>query len=229
MRRRLGRCVALHAAVLGSCVAFETLFERKGRRIEFGGRWQIDRSFDDRVSTAKATAYLSDPHHILAAAWPAENIVALGGSGDRLDYALRQDPINFAGLVLVDCSVDVQVSPAARGGVDLRSSHIDSVATIAGGRSKPVPMDFELSGRLEPQPESASGRGPRLLGSFEYRMSADLIGPLKLLPSSALKLAATAVNTKLALGDRFARGILAGVATFSTGSHPDEPERRPPP
>ncbi|KAH8043694.1 hypothetical protein JL722_15067 [Aureococcus anophagefferens] len=56
-----------------------------------------------------------------------------------------------------------------------------------------------------------AGGAAALVGSFEYSMSADLIGPLVFVPDRALRLAAAGVNRKLALGDRFADGVLAGV------------------
>ncbi|KAH8046800.1 hypothetical protein JL722_13434 [Aureococcus anophagefferens] len=180
-----------------------TNYKRVGKRVEFGGSWLIRETFDDGVDAARAAAWLEDPRRVLAAAWPAEHIRASdGGGGDVLAFALTQDPIDFAGLVHVDRVVDADVAREPRGGVSLASRSVEAFATLRGKR-RPVPMDFRLRGHLEGQPDA---RRRALAGSFEYSMSADLIGPLVFVPDRALRLAAAGVNRKLALGDRFAGG-----------------------
>ncbi|KAH8070221.1 hypothetical protein JL720_11777 [Aureococcus anophagefferens] len=170
-----------------------TNYKRVGKRVEFGGSWLIRETFDDGVDAARAAAWLQDPRRVLAAAWPAEHIRASdGGGSDVLAFALTQDPIDFAGL---------------RGGVSLASRSVEAFATLRGKR-RPVPMDFRLRGHLEGQP---GARRRARSSAAEYSMSADLIGPLVFVPDRALRLAAAGVNRKLALGDRFADGVLAGV------------------
>lgn len=183
----------------GDAAQLTTNYKRVGKRVEFGGSWLIRETFDDGVDAARAAAWLQDPRRVLAAAWPAEHIRASdGGGSDVLAFALTQDPIDFAGLVHVDCVVDVDVAREPRGGVSLASRSVEAFATLRGKR-RPVPMDFRLRGHLEGQPDA--GGAAALVGSFEYSMSADLIGPLVFVPDRALRLAAAGVNRKLALGE----------------------------
>ena len=70
-----------------------------------------------------------------------------------------------------------------------------------------VPIDFELEGRLDPQAADPNASAA-IRGEFTFSVAADLVGPLLLLPSPALKAAAVAVNRQLDLGGRFTRGIL---------------------
>ncbi|KAH8094413.1 hypothetical protein JL720_4414 [Aureococcus anophagefferens] len=150
----------------GDAAQLTTNYKRVGKRVEFGGSWLIRETFDDGVDAARAAAWLEDPRRVLAAAWPAEHIRASdGGGGDVLAFALTQDPIDFAGLVHVDCVVGVGVASEPRGGVSLASRSVEAFATLRGKR-RPVPMDFRLRGHLEGQPDA--GGAAALVGSFEY-------------------------------------------------------------
>ena len=88
-----------------------------------------------------------------------------------------------------------------------------------------VPIDFELTGRFDPQ--SANDNAPAAIrGAFEFSVSADLVGPLLLLPNPALKAAAVAVNRQLDLGGRFTRGILGKYPAWARANL--IPPREPP-
>ncbi|KAH8046280.1 hypothetical protein JL722_13753 [Aureococcus anophagefferens] len=183
-----------------------TNYKRVGKRVEFGGSWLIRETFDDGVDAARAAAWLQDPRRVLAAAWPAEHIRASdGGGSDVLAFALTQDPIDFAGLVHADCVVGVGVASARR--------RVARVAERRGLRDAPGQAAARADGLPAPRPPRgpARRRARGAVGSFEYSMSADLIGPLVFVPDRALRLAAAGVNRKLALGDRFADGVLAAV------------------
>jgi len=110
--------------------------------------------------------------------------------------------------------VDVEVRKNDRGAVTLFSDTIRSTARLPDGRSIDVPIDFTLSGRLDPQPPKDASPAA-ITGAFEFSVSADLIGALVLLPDRALKAAAEAVNRQLDLGGRFTRGIVAGYPTWA--------------
>lgn len=202
------------------CVSLShtTTFQRIGPRIEFGGVWELSEPFAG-VCADRAAAYLADPLRVLSAAWPAENIEGPkprppGAAEEGVTYALRQDPpITFANLVTVDLDVDIEVRSEARGGIALRSNSITSRATLRNGQTRDVPMKFELTGALHPQ--STLPTAPAIIGGhFQYTTSVKLLGPLRLLPNGALRLAAKAVNDQLDLGGLFARGIAAKYPTW---------------
>merc|ERR1711939_579544 len=160
-----------------------TNFERIGlRRIKFGGTFQ-----------------LREPFRVIKGPTVRDDGV--------LDYDLEQETINFAGLLTVDGVVDMEVRQSPRGGVTLTSKKLRSVAKLSNGQSVDVPIDFELEGRLDPQSIDPNASAA-IRGEFTFSVAADLVGPLLLLPSPALKAAAVAVNRQLDLGGRFTRGIL---------------------
>ena len=185
-----------------------TNFERIGlRRIKFGGTFRLREPFRG-VRAGRAADYLSDPLRVIAAAWPAHLIKGPTIRDDGvLDYDLEQETINFAGLLTVDGVVDMEVRQSPRGGVTLTSKKLRSVAKLSNGQSVDVPIDFELEGRLDPQSIDPNASAA-IRGEFTFSVAADLVGPLLLLPSPALKAAAVAVNRQLDLGGRFTRGIL---------------------
>jgi hypothetical protein len=219
----------LYALLLVPCLALsgiKTNFERIGlRRIKFGGTFQIRKSFRG-VRAGRAADYLADPQRVLAAAWPPHLIGKPTTREDGvLDYALEQETINFAGLLTVDGTVDMEVRQSSRGGVTLTSKKLRSVAKLANGQEVDVPIDFELTGRFDPQ--AANDNAPAAIrGAFEFSVSADLVGPLLLLPNPALKAAAVAVNRQLDLGGRFTRGILGKYPAWARAN--PIPPREPP-
>ena len=186
-----------------------TNFERIGlRRIKFGGTFQLREPFRG-VRAGRAADYLSDPLRVIAAAWPPHLIKGPTVRDDGvLDYDLEQETINFAGFVDRRRRRRHGSEAKPRGAASrLTSKKLRSVAKLSNGQSVDVPIDFELEGRLDPQSIDPNASAA-IRGEFTFSVAADLVGPLLLLPSPALKAAAVAVNRQLDLGGRFTRGIL---------------------
>ena len=230
-RRALAPHFLLYALLIapgGALGGIKTNFERIGlRRIKFGGTFQLREPFRG-VRAGRATDYLSDPLRVIAAAWPPHLIKGPTVREDGvLDYDLEQETINFAGLLTVDGTVDMEVRQSPRGGVTLTSKKLRSIAKLSNGQSVDVPIDFELEGRLDPQ-ASDPNASAAIRGEFRFSVAADLVGPLLLLPSPALKAAAVAVNRQLDLGGRFTRGILGKYPAWARANPMPRPGAKEP-
>ena len=86
-----------------------------GRRISFGGTFELRERFPG-ARAGRAADYLGDPRRVLSAAWPARLIDGPVARDDGvLDYELRQETINFAGLL----KVDARAATELRGAFDM--------------------------------------------------------------------------------------------------------------
>lgn len=168
-------------------------------KVEFGGSLEIDSTLSG-VNSARFAEFLS-PLRVVSAAWDADMVERV----DSRIFRLKQDPLDFAGALRVETTVQVEVEQEDSGGLRLSSREIESVTRI-GRDTQKLDIDIKLDGRLIPQ----EGKIAVLKGSFEYTTGGKLVGPLLFLPDPVLDAAATAVNTGILnyARDRFVDGIV---------------------
>ncbi|KAJ8608512.1 hypothetical protein CTAYLR_005721 [Chrysophaeum taylorii] len=181
--------------------------------VEFGGRLNIDSTFD-RVDPLAFAEFLT-PVRVVGAAWDPKMVEALGDHAGSEVFRLKQEPFDFAGVLRVATSVDVRVRQIGTG-LELESRDIDCRAAIGLAPPQKVDLAIRLNGVLDPQDAPVA----RLRGSFDLTVSGRLFGPVLLLPDPVLKTAAIAVNTGI-LGyarNRFVTGIYQDFQRYDNGA-----------
>lgn len=174
--------------------------------VEFGGRLSIDCTLPG-VEASRFAQFLT-PSRVVAAAWDPRMIQALSAQNGARDseelFRLKQEPIDFAGAMQVETTVDVAVQRVGSG-LKLSSRDINCMARVGLDRPRKLDINIQLEGELRPQ----SGKIARMLGSFEFTTGGRLIPPLLLLPDPVLYAAATAVNAGILqyARERFVTGI----------------------
>ena len=180
----------------------DTDFFRREKRITFGAKLLIDEIITS-INAEELQLYVSNPKNVLSAAWPRKLIE------DRQNglYRLRQEPINFAGLVVIENAIDVKISSDESGCIHMDSKNLESIAKIGAGMSERVEIDLNLHGILNPIEKF--NNGARVKGDVRFEVSGDLIGPLQFAPNGVLEAAANAVNRGILEYARreFVRGI----------------------
>lgn len=202
------------AAISTSARATNTFYRRTSfDTVEFGGSLNIDSTLPG-VEASRFAQFLT-PSRVVAAAWDPRMIQALNAPNGELDneelFRLRQEPVDFAGVMQLETSVDVAVQRVGTG-LKLSSRDINCMATIGLDRPRKLDINIQLTGELRPQ----SGKVARMLGSFEFTTGGRLVPPLILLPDPVLNAAATAVNAGILqyARERFVTGISSDFAAW---------------
>jgi hypothetical protein len=209
------------------------MFERKGGRIYFGSRLDVNTKLRATDPVALA-AFLSDPANVIAASWPAERTVRLGNG----NFRLVQDPINFAGLVKIEFFVDVHVDVEPNGRVALQSYNIQTTAQLRGGPPVLAPVEINLQGELKPVLRGEASKIRRAVGGsidqsliegfVAYSSSGPLTGPIAFTPDAVLKVSTDAINTAILTFARrdFVNGIKRNFDRWYTPQRRQEIEAR---
>ena len=177
-----------------------TFFRRsQWNQVEFGGSLGVQSKIEGPA--AVFSAFLS-PSAVVSAAWDPTMIEVL--EKDRM-FRLRQEPLDFAGVMRVTTTVDVEVAQKSSG-LALESRDIACMVQF-DKRNEPtrLDVDIKLDGVLLPQKTDDA----EINGSFDFTVKGTLQGPLLLLPDPALAAATRLVSLGIIhyAQDRFVKGL----------------------
>ena len=214
-------------ATLALASRIDTSFDRRGNTIDFGAELTIDEIIRS-VDVAGLGAFVEDPVNLISAAWPRELIERRPGGV----YRLAQEPVDFAGLLRIDFSVDVAVVTEKSSTGDrimIESRGVESYATFPDRPfgppvKQPVKVNLDLSGSLAPIATATGGRDARVQGRVQYMASGALVGPLIFAPTPVLSVATDAINRGVM--DYARREFVAGVeSSFRRWWTPQQQEK----
>mmetsp|Transcript_38818 Transcript_38818/g.124442 ORF Transcript_38818/g.124442 Transcript_38818/m.124442 type:complete len:221 (-) Transcript_38818:3-665(-) len=167
-------------------------------RVEFGGRLAVDAALDG--SASNFSEYVT-PYRLVCAAWDPRMVDSLTES----TFRLRQEPVDFAGVMRLSTAVTVEVRQRGTA-LRMKSSDIACLVSFNDERERRLDVGIDLDGTLLPQTDRNNAQ---LAGSFDFTVEGKLVGPLIFLPDPALSAATQLVTSGIIryAQDRFVNGI----------------------